>query len=149
MPFDPILIWFIAGLALILAEFLVPGIILVFFGTGAWITALTTWIGWTEGWTSQLLTFAISSVVLLIVLRRWFRSRFFGYVGDDHDPEKNIDEFEGQSVKVIADIEPGGTGGRVEFKGARWKATSDNSIPAGSQAVIIAVDGINLKVRPQ
>lgn len=149
MIFSPILIWFIAGLALILAEFFVPGVILVFFGIGAWITALTTWLGWTDGSTSQLLTFAIGSIILLVVLRRWFRSRFFGYVGDSQNPEENIDEFAGKSVKVICDIAPNTDTGRVEFKGASWIARSDTSIPEGSLAVIVSVDGINLKVRPE
>ena len=52
-------------------------------------------------------------------------------------------------MKVVVDIEPGGDDGRVEFKGAAWKANSDTPIPAGSQAVIISVDSINLKVRPE
>ena len=38
MSFSPELIWFVAGLALILSEFMLPGIILVFFGAGAWLT---------------------------------------------------------------------------------------------------------------
>ncbi|MBU8872040.1 MAG: NfeD family protein [Gemmatimonadales bacterium] len=149
MPFNPLLIWFIAGLALVLAEFMVPGVILVFFGVGAWITALTSWLGWTDGWTSQLMTFAISSIVLLVVLRRRFRSRFFGYVGNTQNPDENMDEFTGKSVKVIADIAPGDDTGRVEFKGASWKATSDTPIITGALAVIVSVDGINLKVRPE
>jgi len=149
MSFSPILIWFLAGLALVLVEFVVPGVILVFFGMGAWITTLTTWLGWTDGVTSQLLTFAISSVLLLVLLRRRFRSRFFGYVGDDHGLDANIDEFTGQIVQVIADIEPNGDGGRVEFKGAAWKALSETPIAAGKRAVIVEVKGINLTVRPE
>ena len=132
-----------------LVEFLVPGVILVFFGVGAWITALTTWLGWTDGVTSQLLTFAISSVVLLVVLRRRFRSRFFGYIGDDHGLDANIDEFSGQAVTVTVDIEPGTDSGRVEFKGAAWRARSDTAIAAGQRAVIVEVKGINLTVRPE
>ena len=73
MEFSPILLWFVLGLILVLSEFVLPGVILVFFGIGAWITTLTVWWGWTGGWTSQLLTFAISSVVLLVVLRGWLK----------------------------------------------------------------------------
>ena len=80
MEFNPVLIWFLAGLAFIIFEFALPGIILVFFGVGAWITSLTTWAGLTPGWTSQLLTFSISSVFLLVLLRRWFRAKFFAHL---------------------------------------------------------------------
>ncbi len=148
MNFSPELIWFLVGLALVLSEFMLPGIILVFFGLGAWVTAVTSWIGLTPGWSSQLLTFAIASVVLLILLRRWFRNRFIGYVGDDHGLDDNIDEFKGANVLVTADIHPEHDNGAVEFKGARWKARSSSSIAANQRAEIVSVDGIALVVKP-
>ena len=149
MDFNPVLIWFLLGLALLLSEFLLPGIILVFFGMGAWLTALTSWIGLTPGWTSQLLCFAVSSVILLVLLRRQFRNKFFGYVGDDHDLDSNIDEFHGQTVVVTEDIGPGPDHGAVEYKGARWEARSDRNISTGQQAIIKSVDGITLVVTPE
>jgi len=42
---EALTIWFIAGLVLILLEFVVPGVILVFFGAGAWVVALGMWLG--------------------------------------------------------------------------------------------------------
>lgn len=149
MDFNPVLIWFLVGLALILSEFLLPGIILVFFGMGAWLTAAAAWIGITPGWTSQLICFAISSIVLLVLLRRQFRNRFFGYVGDDHDLDSNIDEFRGQAVLVTEDIGPGSDQGAVEYKGAHWKARSDHQITAGQRVIIKSVDGITLVVEPE
>jgi len=148
MTFNPVLIWFLAGLALIIFEFTVPGVILVFFGIGAWITALTTWMGLTSGWTSQLLVFAVSSVVMLVFLRRWFRTRFFGHSSGDQDPLDNLDEFKDQVVTVTEDIDPD-TGGKVEFKGADWSARCDTALSAGTRAVIQSVDGITLLVRPE
>lgn len=146
MSFSPVLIWFLAGLALMLAEFMVPGVILVFFGLGAWLAALTSWLGLTPGLTGQLLTFAAASVLLLVLLRHRFRARLTGYVGDDNDPDSNIDEFRGQPVTVTEDIDPDHDRGTVEFKGARWKARAGGAIPAGSRAVIESVDGITLVV---
>jgi len=148
MTFNPVLVWFLAGLALMLFEFTVPGIILVFFGFGAWITALTTWAGLTGGWTSQLMTFAVSSVILLVFLRRWFRAKFFGHLTGDQNPLDNLDEFRGQTVTVTADIDPV-TGGKVEFKGADWSARCSTRLLAGKRAVIENVDGITLLVRPE
>lgn len=148
MTFDPVLLWFLAGLALFLFEFTVPGVILVFFGAGAWITALTTWIGLTDGWTSQLLTFSISSVLLLVLLRRWFRARFFGHLTGGQDPKNNLDEFKGQVVTVTVAIDPA-AGGKVEYKGADWSARCDTPLPAGSRAIIRSADGITLVVDPE
>ena len=148
MDFNPVLIWFLAGLALIIFEFTVPGVILVFFGIGAWITALTTWVGLTSGWTSQFLVFSVSSVLMLVFLRRWFRTRFFGHSTGDQDPLDNLDEFRGQVVIVTEDIDPD-RGGKVEFKGADWSARCDTALPVGARAVIQSVDGITLQVRPE
>ena len=149
MHFNPVIIWFIAGLILILLEFLIPGVILVFFGLGAWVVVLTTWTGLTGGLTSQLLLFAAASIVLLVTLRRRFRARFIGFIGDGNEDDHNLDEFAGQVVKVIVDIDPENDDGRVEFKGASWKAVADSPIPAGRRAVIVAVEGIQLRVRPE
>lgn len=148
MSFDPVLIWFLVGLALILSEFMLPGVILVFFGFGAWLTVVTTWLGFTPGWTAQLLMFAISSVLLLVPLRRWFRARFFGYVGGDQNPEDNLDDLAGHEVLVTSDIAPG-KDGQVEYKGAAWSARSESTLTAGDAASIIRADGITLVVGPR
>jgi len=148
MNFSPELIWFLVGLALILSEFMVPGVILVFFGMGAWITAITSWLGVTPGWSSQFIAFSISSVVMLVLLRRWFRGKLTGYVGDDQDPDANLDEFKGQIVVVIEEIDASNLEGTVEFKGAHWKARAARPIAAGEKAVVESADGITLVVAP-
>ena len=148
MHFNPILVWFLCGLALILFELVAPGIILVFFGLGAWVTTVTTWAGLTTGLTSQLLVFAASSLVLLVLLRRWFRQRFFGYVGGDQDPSRNLDDLAGREVVVTAAIAPGAPG-RVEFQGTGWSARADVELAVGAPAVIERADGITLVVHPR
>ena len=145
--FNPTLLWFLLGLALILLEFVVPGVILVFFGIGAWATAVTTYFGLTASFQSQLLVFAISSILLLVVLRKWIKDKFYGHVGDVQDQTKNLDEFSGQSVVVLEDVIPNKMEGAVEFKGARWRAVSDEHIKNGEMAIITGIDGIILKVR--
>ena len=149
MSFNPQLIWFLIGLALVLSEFMVPGVILVFFGLGAWTAAATSWLGVTTGWTSQLLVFAISSVVYLILLRRWFQARFMGFERDRQNPNNNLDEFQGQIVTVTEDIDPVKGGGKVEFKGAAWTARSDVPIKAHQRARVLGVDSITLLVEPE
>jgi len=41
----PELFWFILGLGLFLLELVIPGLIIFFFGLGAWVTALVCLIG--------------------------------------------------------------------------------------------------------
>ena len=83
MSFDPPLIWFLVGLGLVLMEFMIPGTITVFFGFGAWIAALTTWLGFTSSLAWQLIVFSVSSVLLLLLLRRRLRDQFLGHSSGD------------------------------------------------------------------
>jgi len=112
------------------------------------IAALTTWFGLTDGLAAQLWVFALSSLLLLVFLRRRIKSRLSGYTSEVQDPNVNLDEFRGQRITVLAAITPGQTGGRVEYKGAGWAAVSDSTLAAGEQAIIVGVDGITLQVRP-
>ena len=144
----PELVWFICGAVLVLLEFVVPGVVLVFFGIGAWIAALTTFLGLTTGTTSQLLVFASSSVILLFVLRRYVRSRFSGFISEQQEPDRNLDEFTGKGVTVLEEVGPAKPG-KVEFKGAPWRAESEDSLKEGEQGLIEKIDGLTLKIKKQ
>jgi membrane protein implicated in regulation of membrane protease activity len=145
--FNPTLLWFLLGLSLILLEFVVPGVILVFFGIGAWAAAITTYFGLTASFQSQLLVFGVTSILFLVALRKWIRGKFYGHVADVQDQTQNLDEFSGQTVVVLEDVIPNKMEGAVEFKGARWRAVCDEHIKKGEIAIITGVDGIILKVR--
>ena len=56
---DPSLIWFIIGLALFLMELAIPGLVLMFFGMGAWLVAVLCLI-FNIGLDVQLIIFIIS-----------------------------------------------------------------------------------------
>jgi membrane protein implicated in regulation of membrane protease activity len=147
MKFNPTLVWFLLGLTLAFLEFAVPGVILIFFGVGAWIVASTTHFKLTVSVESQLLLFAFASIALLLSLRKWIHGKFYGHVSDEQDLSKNIDEFTGQSVLVLKDVIPGKMGGAVEFKGASWGAVSEEHIKNGELGIITDIDGITLKIR--
>jgi inner membrane protein len=142
------LMWFICGAVLVLLEFVIPGVVLVFFGLGAWIVALTTFIGLTKGTTSQLLVFSGASVLLLFVLRRYVRSRFSGFISENQSPDENLDEFTGRSVLVLEEIGPGKPG-KVEFKGAPWRAESQDPLKEGESGLIEKIDGLTLTIKKQ
>ena len=116
---------------------------------GAWTAAITSWLGLTPGWPSQLMVFAISSVIYLVLLRRWFQARFMGFEGDHQNPGDNIDEFQGQIVTVTEEINPETGSGKVEFKGASWSARSEVLISIQQRARVIGVDSITLLVEPE
>jgi len=135
------LFWFLLGLVLLLAEFALPGIIIMFFGIGAWITALTTWIGLTPNATSQNIVFALSSVLLLFVLRARLQKIFVG----DSTQDTVEDEYTGKEAIVLQDVDD--SNGIVEMKGAEWRARSASLIPAKSVVIIEKREGLTLHVR--
>ena len=145
MSFNPPLIWFLIGLGLVLAEFMIPGAILVFFGVGAGIAALTTWIGLTDSLAWQIIVFSVSSVALLLMLRRRLKGQFLGHTSSEQDLDHDLEEFAGKVVPVTQAIRPG-QNGRVELKGAGCQASSDQSFEPGDRVVITGLDGIRVTV---
>ncbi|ACL05438.1 protein of unknown function DUF107 [Desulfatibacillum aliphaticivorans] len=142
---SPILIWFIIGLALILAEFAVPGIILIFFGIGAWVvSAMCAVID--ASLNTQLFVFLISSVLSLALLRTWVKKTFVGNAMDG-ESSFNSDELVGQKAVTVHEIKPGFTG-KVEFRGTRWNAVADELIEESQPVEIVKQDNLTLVVKP-
>lgn len=141
----PEIIWFIIGLVLLLLELVIPGFVIFFFGIGAWLTALLCLF--TEpNINIQVIVFAASSVLTLILFRRMIKNKFI-YNRDDKS-EAVEDEFTGKEAVVIEDIAPGKRG-KVEFKGTSWDAESDTEIKTGQRVLITAKKSIKLKVEPK
>jgi inner membrane protein len=138
----PALIWATFGLLLLAAELATITFILSFLGLGAIIVSLTTWAGLTPGLSSQLLVFSISSLMLLLLLRRTARKLFAGH----HDAPP---DYAGERVKVIKPIPAGGEGG-IRYRGSDWFAfcEENKNIPEGATVEIIAIEGIRVKVKP-
>jgi membrane protein implicated in regulation of membrane protease activity len=89
----PEFIWAMVGLILLLLEFTLPGLIIFFFGVGAWIVAATCFFV-DISVDAQLVIFIVSSVVLLLALRKWLKSVFVGHrrAGNRHtsDPSSAV-----------------------------------------------------------
>ncbi len=136
------IIWFLIGLAFLLLEFLLPGLIVLFFGFGAWITAICTLI-FDLGLNAQLVVFIGTSILSLIFLRKYFKRIFVGK--DEKAVDEVLEEFVGKIVVAESDFEKGRKG-KVTFKGAIWEALSETDIKKGDQLKIIGKDSIVLKV---
>ena len=126
--------WFIAGVALILAELSVPGVYICFFGIGAILTGIVAWIFPVVPLTLELVLFAILSVVFLLFCRRLMPKSFRGVVKVDLSDIENDDIVDAEAVVVeaIAADAPG----KVEFRGALWTARAERPIAAGERAKI-------------
>jgi membrane protein implicated in regulation of membrane protease activity len=142
----PQLVWFAIGVILILLEFMVPGVILVFFGIGAILTAALSWFGILPGPTWQLIFFCVSSLGLLFGLRKYFSKFFKGDVaGEDGYSESR--EYAGEKARVTTAISPNSPDGRIQFEGTEWKAVSSRYIPEGEIVEIVEKKNITFTVK--
>ncbi len=140
----PELIWFVCGVVMIFLEFMLPGVILVFFGVGAIITSILAWVGLLSSPFSQLVVFGVSSLGLLFGLRK-YASKFFK--GDSTEEEN--DEYFGKPARVTQRIIPGELSGKIFFEGSDWKADSKEIIEEGASVRVIGKDNITLIVEKQ
>ncbi len=141
---NPAVIWFLIGLAFLLLELALPGLVIFFFGIGAWITALVcAFTDLTLNW--QIFVFLITSVLGLALLRKYLRRRFFDK--KDEKTEDQLEEFIGRTAKAVDDFKSGE--GYVEFKGTRWEAHSEHPVKKDDSVVITGKDSLILIVKPK
>ncbi|MEM9160971.1 MAG: NfeD family protein [Verrucomicrobiota bacterium] len=145
--FSPSVWWFITGILLILAEFMIPGLVVVFFGVAALLVSLIAYLGWVDAFSAQLLLFVILSLTLLFSLR-WLVKGWF--VGDSEKASESdsLSDYVGNEAICLSDFSAREPYGKVEYKGAVWKAKCDSELSKGSRAVIRSVDGLCLQVEP-
>ena len=143
---EPELIWFVVGLLLMLGEFIVPGLIIAFFAVGAWVVAAVCLIR-PLSLNAQLGVFLGSSVVSLLVARRWVKGMFDGFTTSKQDANVDLEEFIGQRAVVTEAIAPKRPG-KVEFHGTHWTAEATEDIAPGSMVEITQKDSLTLKVKP-
>lgn len=138
---NPAVIWFLVGLGLLLLELVLPGLVILFFGIGAWVTALITAVtNMNLNW--QILIFLVASLLGLVLLRKYLRKRFFSRTNKEIDDQ--LEEFIGRKAKAIEDFDDGT--GRVEFKGTQWTARSDDPVTKGDWVIIRSKDSLTFNV---
>ncbi|MGE4519012.1 MAG: NfeD family protein [Desulfobacteraceae bacterium] len=140
----PEVLWFIAGLVMLVAELASPGFIIIFFGFGAWGVALIC-LAVDISLDAQLSVFLALSLILLFLLRKKLSSVFTGTRQDVSDGE--TEDIIGEKAVASTDISPV-SGGKVAFRGADWAADSEFEIKQGEVVVITGRKSIRLIVKP-
>jgi membrane protein implicated in regulation of membrane protease activity len=140
---SPVLAWFLLGVALFFLELLLPGLIIFFFGVGAWCAALAVFF-LPMSLTSQLLVFLVSSLLALLLLRATVKKVFLGKVFEVDAMEQTIPP--GATGEVIEDIVPPAAG-RIRYAGTFWRATANQPVGKGTVVVIIEKNNLSIKVR--
>jgi membrane protein implicated in regulation of membrane protease activity len=140
---DPAVVWFLIGLGLLLLELVLPGLVIIFFGAGAWITALACVLhDFTLNW--QILIFLVASLLGLVLLRKYLKRKFFGKRSGEVDDQ--LEEFIGRKAQALEDFSEGM--GKVEFKGTHWTARCEDPVAKGQWVTIVSKESLILKVKP-
>lgn len=139
---DPAVIWFLVGMGLLLIELILPGLVILFFGVGAWVTALVC--AFTQislNW--QILIFLVASLLGLVLLRKYLKRKFFGK--KDEEATDQLEEFIGKQARATEAFKEGM--GHVEFKGTTWLARSGEPVSKGQWVTIESKDSLVLNVK--
>ena len=135
-------IWFIVGFLFFLLEFVVPGLILFFFGAGAWIVAIVL-LFIDISFNTQLTLFIVGSLITIMLFRRTLKRLL---APKTHNTSQLLqDEMIGKKGIAETGIAPG-QNGKVQFKGTIWTAASNDVISAGEEVLIKRNESILLFV---
>ncbi|NQS72161.1 MAG: NfeD family protein [Desulfobulbaceae bacterium] len=140
----PALVWFLLGIVFFVLELMLPGLLLFFFGLGAWCVALAVLL-LPLSLNIQILIFLLVSVIALVLLRSTFRKMFKGKVFEVDE----LDDFvpQGAIAEVVEDIVPP-AGGRIRYGGTFWHAVAEQPLARGTKVRVLAKNNLIITVEP-
>jgi membrane protein implicated in regulation of membrane protease activity len=142
------LIWFLAAIALIVAEMFTTGFWMACLAVGCAVAGLVGLVPF-AGAALQTIAFAATSLVSMIGLRPVMLRRF--QLGPGGGVRTGVDALPGKRGVVLERIDPVSRLGRVKVEGEDWRGVSvdDTPIEAGVRITVIQVDGTTLVVEKE
>ena len=132
--------WWIAGLILLALELLIPGNVLVWFGIAAMLTGLEILIV-DFGWEVSVLLFVVLSVVLVVLVRRYFARE--NRPGEQPFLNDRARRLVG-GIYVLTKPIVGGRG-QIKVDDTNWRVTGPD-LPSGTKVRVAGADGAVLAV---
>ena len=138
--------WFWMGIALVISEFILPGLVAVFVGLGSLTVAAAIHFSLIDGLIAQVCLWFASSLFYLLTLRLLIMH----FYPSDVDKKEIISDMDylGKEAEVIEDIPINGSG-RVLFSQSTWAARTEEKerINKGEKVVITARENLTLVVK--
>ncbi|BAF90272.1 conserved hypothetical protein [Azorhizobium caulinodans ORS 571] len=138
---SPYWLWFAMGGVLLVAETIVPGAFLVWFGLAALATGLLSLVA-DMGWQGQVLAFAGCAVVAVLIGRR---IALRGGGTDRPFLNRRAEAQVGRVFTLEAPIADGA--GHVRIDDSIWRISGPD-LPAGAKVIVLRVEGTVLLVGP-
>ena len=135
---DPLSLWLLFGLILLICEMLTMGFYLLFIAVGCFAAALAASLG-AHLW-GQSAVCALVAITGTLTLRKPIQSRLLKSMGVRADV--------GKEIRVDAVIDPHQQN-RISYQGSTWLATNlgIEKINKGDHVTIVGIDGNILLVR--
>ena len=141
---DPVWLWLIGGIVLLIAEVIAPGFFLMFIGAAAIATGLLSLL-LPVGLALQLAMFAILTLIIVRVGgRRAYASRY------DYTADPLLNNRAGRLLgTVVTVVQPvDANGGRVKVGDGEWSARGGPAA-IGERVRVVDIEGNCLKVEPE
>lgn len=139
-----VMYWLGAAAILIVIEIITMGLTTIWFAGGALVSAVMA--AFSLPLWSQIIAFALVSVILLILTRPWALKYLNG-----RTVRTNVDSLIGQTALVTQDIDNLNAKGQVKVKGQIWTARSisdDVQLHEGQKVTIESISGVKVIVKP-
>jgi membrane protein implicated in regulation of membrane protease activity len=135
--------WWVLAALLMAVEVFAPTTLFLWTGISAGAVGLVVLVAEDIGWESQVLLFAVLSLVSVVAWRRYARLR--PVHSEDPWLNRRAEQYIGRQFTLEEPIVNGE--GTVKVDDTTWKIAGEN-LEAGSRVKVVGVDGVILKVEP-
>jgi membrane protein implicated in regulation of membrane protease activity len=136
-------LWIVLAAFFIIAEIFTMGFFLLWFGIGAAVAALLSYLDIGVAW--QLVVFIVIGIAGYLLSRPLAQRMSRGV-----ELRVGAERFVGKTARVLETVEPLSATGRVRVEQEEWKAEPEGNetISEGETVEVVRVDGNHLVVRP-
>jgi membrane protein implicated in regulation of membrane protease activity len=141
-------LWCILGAILIVAEIFTTGFVLLWFGIGALLAALASFVG-IDSLVIQFLIFAGVSIALTAASRTIFIN-YFSRDKPENALRSGVDALPGKVGTVVSSSKGALNEGAVKVFGSTWTAypaAGEQPLEAGERVCVESVEGASISVR--
>ncbi|QIE98821.1 NfeD family protein [Pantoea stewartii] len=136
--------WLTLGGLLLAAEMLGTSGYLLWSGLAAMQVGLVVWF-LPMNWAAQGMLFALFTLVSVFLWSRWLRYR------ERQQQPSSLNQRGSQMIGLHLTLEQtlqNGIG-HVRIGDSSWRVQAEHNLPAGTEVVIVAVEGITLRIQPR
>lgn len=135
--------WWVLAALLMILEIITPGVFLLWLGVAGVIVGGVLWFWPDIGWEWQLLSFAILSILSIVLARRYLMFR--PIKTDQPRLNRRGEQYIGRTLVLDEAIVNGY--GKVRVDDSTWKVEGPDA-PVGTSVKVVGVEGVLLKVEP-